>query len=253
MPPLRIADISPLAPRQALILAGGAGTRLRPLVSDVPKPMAPVRGRPFLEYLVAQLALAGVPEVMLCVGFVADVIEGHFGDGQGFGISIMYSRELDPLGTGGALKLAEERLVGDRWLVLNGDSLFDISLADFVTRHLDHPAVATLALARVDDARRYGAVSLAADGTVAAFAEKPDTSTPQPINGGLYMIERTVLHRIPVDRPVSFEREVLPELLGQGLRGEAFDGYFIDIGVPADYLRAQSDEDVFERLISDSR
>jgi len=258
MPPLS-SDRAAAMPAQAVVLAGGAGTRLRSMVADFPKPMAPVRGRPFLEYLVAQVAAAGMTDVVLCVGYGADVIADHFGDGTRFGVNIVYSREYAPLGTGGALKLAEERLTGDRWLVLNGDSLFDISLADLIARHMDHPAEATLALARVDDSRRYGTVTVAADGTVVAFAEKSETPTPDPINGGLYIIERTVLHRIPADRPVSFEREVLPgllgardELFGVGLRAEAFDGYFIDIGIPADFLRAQAAAEPFDRLAAAS-
>lgn len=240
-------------PTQALILAGGAGTRLRSVVNDIPKPMAPIDGRPFLEYLVAQVAVAGVPEVVLLVGYRAEAIERHFGDGAGFGVRVRYSREREALGTGGALKLAEGLLVGDRWLVLNGDSLFDISLAELVARHIDRPAPATLALARVADPTRYGSVTLAADGSVTAFAEKSDATAPNRINGGLYIIERSLVHRIPADRPVSFEREVLPQLVGQGLRGEPFDGYFVDIGVPADYVRAQLDAAVFDRLISLSR
>jgi D-glycero-alpha-D-manno-heptose 1-phosphate guanylyltransferase len=240
-------------PRQALILAGGAGTRLQSVVSDVPKPMARVRGRPFLEYLVAQVVRAGVEEVVLLVGYLGDVIERHFGDGARFGVRISYSREREPLGTGGALKLAEAQLIGDRWLVLNGDSIFDISLGELIARHIDHPAAATLALAHVPDSSRYGSVTVAADGTVTAFVEKSDTAAPDRINGGLYMIERSVLQRIPVDRPASFEREVLPQLVGRGLRGEQFDGYFIDIGVPADYARAGADAYVFDRLVSDLR
>jgi len=248
MPPTK-----PEPPRQALILAGGAGTRLRSVVSEMPKPMAPVADRPFLEYVVAQVVAAGVPEIVLLVGYLAQSIERHFGAGERFGAHITYSCDIEPLGTGGALKHAEPLLEGDRWLVLNGDSLFDISLAELVARHLRHPAPATLAVARVADQTRYGSVTLAADGRVTAFAEKSGQTTPNHINGGLYMIERSALQRIPVDRPVSFEREVLPGLVGHGLRGEPFDGYFVDIGVPADYAKAQLDRAVFDRLISASR
>ncbi len=237
-------------PRQALILAGGAGTRLQPLVSDVPKPMAPIAGRPFLEYLVAQAARAGIAEIVMCVGYKAEAIEGHFGGGGAFGVRIRYSREHEALGTAGALKLAEALLVGDRWLVLNGDLLFDIPIVELIARHVESEAQATLALARASGLGRYGAVALAAGGSVTSFVEKPDISAPHFINGGLYMIERSTLHRIPADRPVSLEREVLPALVGGGLRGEPFDGYFVDIGVPADYLRAQSEAERFSLLIS---
>jgi NDP-sugar pyrophosphorylase family protein len=239
--------------RQALILAGGAGTRLRSVVSDRPKPMAEVGGRPFIEYLLAQVANAGIEEAILLVGYKWETFERHLGDGDRLGIRVRYSREDVPLGTGGALKKAEALLTGDRWLVLNGDSLFDISIPALIDRHIRAHAVATLALARVADSARYGSVTLAVDGSVTAFVEKSDSTATKYINGGLYMIERSVVHQIPADRPVSFEREVLPELVGRGLHAEPFDGYFIDIGVPEDFARANADAAFLERLISDSR
>ena len=224
----------------------------------MPKPMAPVDGRPFLEYLLFQLRAAGIPSAVLCVGYRADVIREHFGDGAPWGIELAYSVESEPMGTGGALKLAGPLLDTDALVLMNGDSLFDIPLAQLIAAHIEPPtrAPATLALAQVADGNRFGGVSVDADGQVAAFVEKPDappdTSAPQCINGGLYMIERTTLDLIPADRPVSFEREVLPLLVGRGLRGMAFDAYFVDIGVPEDYLRAQHETDVFRRLAADS-
>jgi NDP-sugar pyrophosphorylase family protein len=238
---------------QALILAGGAGTRLRSVVSDRPKPMAEVGGRPFIEYLLAQVANAGIGEAILLVGYQAESFEDHLGDGERIGINVRYSREREPLGTGGAIRNAAPMLSGDRWLVLNGDSLFDISIPALIDRHVASDAVATLALARVADAARYGSVTVAPDGSVTAFVEKSQVTATNYINGGVYMIERPVLHQIPADRPVSFEREVLPQLVGSGLHAEPFEGYFIDIGVPDDFARAQADAGFLARLVSDSR
>jgi NDP-sugar pyrophosphorylase family protein len=233
----------------ALILAGGAGTRLRPLITDVPKPLASVCRRPFIEYLVCQLAAAGVTKATLLAGYMADELATTLGD-TSHGVELAYSVESEPLGTGGALKNALPMLIGRRWLVLNGDSLFDISLSDLVARHREDAPV-TLALANVADAARYGSVTTTFDGSVAGFAEKSEgTAANSWINAGVFVLERSVLEEIDSDRPISLEREVLPALIGRGLRAERFDGYFVDIGIPGDYLRAQQDCGVFERLVS---
>ncbi len=238
---------------QAIILAGGLGSRLRPVVNDAPKSMARVAGRPFLEYLLAQLRSNGWTRALVCAGFLAEAIESHFGDGRRWDMELEYSTESEPRGTAGALKLAEPMLVGDRWLLMNGDSLFDISLQELVDAHIQKPSLITIALARVADGQRYGRVTCAPDGMITAFAEKTDAATPALINSGLYIIERPLLDLIPADRPVSLEREVIPALVGEGVRGVPFDGYFIDIGVPKDYARAQDEPALFERLAGLSR
>ncbi len=224
---------------QAIILAGGQGTRLRPLVGDIPKPMAPVAGRPFLEYLLVQLRRAGIELITISAGYRAGDIEAHFGRGDRLGVRLEYSVEDEPLGTAGALKLAASRLAGDRWLALNGNSLLDIPLDNLGHAHTQARAILTMALAHVDDAGRYGRVELAADGAVTSFAEKNDAGRPGLINGGVYVIERRALDGVPAGSFVSLERELLPSLLGHGLRGVAYDAFFIDIGVPDDYRRAQ--------------
>jgi len=224
---------------QAIILAGGLGTRLRPTVGDVPKSMAAVGGRPFLEHLLHQLQRAGFDSVVICAGYRADQVTAHLNDGTAYRLAIEISTEEQPMGTGGALKLAEPLLRGDRWLLMNGDSYFDIPLDDLVRHHEAAKARATIALVRVDDAARYGAVSLDDGGAVTAFVEKGTTSGAASINAGLYVIEREVLALIPAGTAVSLERDVLPALIGRGLHGVEFEGFFIDIGVPADYDRAQ--------------
>jgi NDP-sugar pyrophosphorylase family protein len=230
---------------QAIILAGGLGTRLRPLVGDVAKPMAPVAGRPFMEYLLRQLRQAGFEQVLVCAGYRAGDIEAHFGSGERFGVQLAYSVEPEPLGTAGALRLAADRLaidrrVDDRWLVLNGDSLLDISLVRLVDAHRRSGALLTMALVAVEEAGRYGRVELAEDGTVASFVEK-NAVAPGPglINGGVYVMEPSVITGITAGEVKSLERDVLPGLVGRGLHGVAHDAFFIDIGVPEDYQRAQ--------------
>lgn len=233
---------------QAIVLCGGMGSRLRPLVNSVPKPMAEIAGRPFLEYLIGQLRRDGFTDVVLCAGFMATELERHFGTGEAWGVKIGYSVEREARGTAGALKLAEPMLVGDRWLVMNGDSLFNVSLRELAEAHARNPAPVTIALARVADAHRYGGVTCAPDGRITAFEEKPDASAPGLINGGVYIIERPVLGLIPADRPASLERDVLMQLAGDGIRGVVFDGYFIDIGTSEDYLRAERESDAFRDL-----
>jgi D-glycero-alpha-D-manno-heptose 1-phosphate guanylyltransferase len=218
-------------------------------VSDVPKPLATVCGRPFAEYLIAQLAASGVARVTLLAGYMAEQLEAELGE-LSHGVELAYSVEANPLGTGGAMRNALEFLTGDRWLVLNGDSLFDIDLFELTAAHTPGTP-ATLALASVRDAGRYGCVSVDSGGSVTGFVEKSAESPADGwINAGVYVIERSAVEVIASDRPVSLEREVLPALIGRGLRARQFEGYFIDIGVPDDYLRAQQECSVFERLIS---
>ena len=239
----------------AIILAGGFGTRLQPVVPDRPKPMAEIDGRPFLEYLILQLRGQGLRDIVLSVGHMADLIENHFGDGGRLGVSITYSREERPLGTAGATKLAASAKLatsatpGERWLVLNGDSIFDIRFDRLLSGHSERKAAATIALARVDDAARYGNVALDAEDRVTAFTEKGDSSAGDPlINAGIYVLERDAIEQIPADRAVSLEREVFPTLVGDGLYGVPLDGAFVDIGVPDDYARLRADPGWLRRL-----
>jgi NDP-sugar pyrophosphorylase family protein len=220
---------------QALILAGGAGTRLRSVLPDLNKPMAPVAGKPFLEYLLMQLKRYGINEVTLCVGYKADLIRSYFSTGERWGIQISYSYEADFCGTAGALKLAENLIHGKDFLVMNGDSLLDIELPALISYHFDMQAKATLALAYVNDTRRYGAVDMDKSGRIVQFNEKREGNGEGLINGGIYVFTREVLGCIPEGQPVSLEKEILPMFTGKDLYGLASRGYFVDIGVPADY------------------
>lgn len=235
---------------RVLILAGGLGTRLRPAIGATPKALAPVAGRPFLEHLLDRPAREGFRCVALLTGYGAESIEGYFGTGHQHGLEIAYSREPEPLGTGGALRLAVSRFPDERFLVMNGDSFFDIPLRSLVDAHLATGALATLALARASEGGRYGGVEIDAGGRVSRFVEKGQPLAGGLVNAGIYVIERSVLEAISAARAVSLEREVLPALVGEGLHALPFPGSLVDIGVPADLIALQADP---EPLTSSAR
>ncbi|HEX4283358.1 MAG TPA: NDP-sugar synthase [Solirubrobacteraceae bacterium] len=228
---------------QALILAGGEGTRLRPLTSTIPKPVVPLVGRPFISYMLRWLHEHGVKDVILGCGFMADQVRAVLGDGSGLGIRLRYLEEPRPLGTGGALKFAED-LLDDRFFMLNGDVLTDIDLTEQLAQHERTGARATLALYPVEDPSAYGLVRLDADGSVNDFVEKPgleelDTNL---ISAGAYILERDVLDGMaPAGTNISIERDVFPTLIGRGLYGYEASGYWLDIGTPDRYLKGTYD------------
>jgi len=218
-------------------LAGGLGTRLKAALPDLPKVLAPVAGRPFLEYLLIQLRDQGFRDVTLAVGHMAERIEAQFGSGQSLGLGLRYSREHEPLGTGGALRLALALTDSNDLLVLNGDSFFGIDFGALVDFHTRQRAAATIALARVPECARYGSVSIDETGRVLAFREKGETGSGI-ISGGIYVFARSSIEQIASGRKVSLEQEVLPSLVGHGLYGVLLDGYFADIGTPDAYEEA---------------
>jgi mannose-1-phosphate guanylyltransferase len=235
---------------QALILAGGQGTRLRPLTSTVPKPVVPLVGRPFISYMLEWLRGHGVDDVILGCGHMADGVRGVLGDGESLGIRLRYIEEPAPLGTGGALKFAED-LLDERFFMLNGDVLTDIDLTAELAQHEQTGALATLALIPVEDPSAYGLVPLNADNSVREFIEKPGAEQTETdlINAGAYIIERRVLDRMaPAGTNISIEREVFPTLVGEGLYGYPADGYWLDIGTPERYL--QGTYDILEGNVS---
>jgi len=225
----------------AIILAGGLGKRLRPLLGNQPKVLARVLDKPFLEYLLLQLKRYSVNNVILAVGYCGEMIEACFGSGSDLGLHLCYSYEPEPLGTGGALKLAQNLIHSEYFLVMNGDSFFDINLKVLIRYHQKKKALATIGLAKVDDTQRYGAVELDHEGRIVRFLEKTKGGQAGLINGGIYVFQREVLELIPEGRPVSLEHEIFPKLIGKGFYGLPFQAYFVDIGVPEDYLRLQAD------------
>lgn len=221
----------------AMILVGGLGTRLRPVVADRPKVLALVNGRPFLSYLLDQLVDAGVRDVVLCVGYLGDAVLETFQDSYR-GLKIRYSREDAPLGTGGALRRALKVASGDAFLIMNGDSYCDLDLRSFVECHRGARAAASIALVRVDDVRRYGSVTVDQHMRVLDFEEKGARGGAGLINAGIYLLNKGVLAAIPEGKPVSLEREIFPRLIAEGLNGFRVSGRFIDIGTPESYRRA---------------
>jgi D-glycero-alpha-D-manno-heptose 1-phosphate guanylyltransferase len=225
---------------QALILCGGFGTRLRGVVQDAPKAMAPINGTPFLELLIDVLRKKGVHEIVLATGYKAEQIEQHFGTGTRWGVSIAYSREATPLGTGGAIKQADS-LLGERFLVLNGDTFAEFDLAAMTSLFDGREAQMVMALKTVADVARYGSVLLDSEQRVSAFVEKGSSAGGGYINAGIYLVRRPLLEEIAPGRAVSLENDVMPGVLAQGgLFACEMPGAFIDIGVPEDYFRAQT-------------
>ena len=226
--------------KDAVILAGGFGTRLSHVVSDVPKPMAPVYGKPFLTYLLDRLIDAGIYRVILATGYKHACIESYFGASYR-GAEIIYSQETTPLFTGGAIRQAADYVTGDDFVVLNGDTLFDIDFRKLYDFHVGHHANLCVALRQVADTSRYGSVTCA-NNNIIAFNEKAESVGAGDINGGIYAINRDWLIRQNLPTKFSFEKELLQARAGkEEFYGVYLTAYFIDIGVPADYYRAQQE------------
>jgi mannose-1-phosphate guanylyltransferase len=238
---------------QALILAGGEGTRLRPLTYTVAKPVLPLAGRPHVAYVIDWLVRHGVDDVIVSCGHLAEGMRRALAELEP-GVKIRYAEEPDARGTAGAIRFAEEML-GDRFLVLNGDVLCDLDLTALIEQHERTGARATIALYPFDDPSGYGLVHRRDDGEITEFLEKPDREQidTDEINAGAYLLERSALDRIPPDKAVSIEREVFPLLIGEGLYGIRLEGYWIDIGTPDRFLEANWDilEGRVETVISD--
>lgn len=223
--------------KQAVILAGGLGTRLGEVARQTPKPLLDVGGRPLLEHIVWNLRRHGIDDIVMSVGHLAHRIEDHFGDGSAFGVRVRYVVEASPAGTGGALRLCAD-LLEPRFVLLNGDTLFDFNLLDLNLLCESSRAVACLALRPVPDASRFGGVET--HGTcVVRFAEKT-TQGPGVVNGGATIFDRRVLDRVPEGRS-SLEHDVMPGLVAAGeVHGKAYDGFFLDIGLHETLQQAQA-------------
>jgi len=224
----------------AVLLVGGRGTRLQPVLPSTPKPLAPVGDAPFLQLLVLQLRSQGIRRIVMCTGHLADQIEEEFGDGRKWDVAIDYSKESRPLGTAGALKFAENHLRQyPHFLVMNGDSFLEFDFHQLICFHKEHGGLATMAVRKVSDTARYGTVQIGANNQVVGFVEKSGAPTAGLINGGVYLFDRSVLKHIPQGQ-VSLEKEVFPALLNDGVYALEQNGMFIDIGTPEDYARAQT-------------
>ncbi len=236
-------------PTQAVILVGGEGTRLRPVTSRVPKPVAPVVERPFVAYILDDLARHGVERAIFSTGYLAAAIEAQIGDGAGYGLHVDYAVETEPLGTAGAIANCADKLDDGSFYVFNGDVLSDVDLTALAALHAGKGGMGTIFLTPVEDPRRYGLVELRDDGSVASFLEKPgDWEGTALINAGVYVLEHEVLELIPRGRLFSIERGVFPRLAQAGsLYGYVDRGYWRDIGTPESYLQAHFD--ILERTV----
>jgi len=225
---------------KAIVLAGGLGTRLSGIVGGTPKPMAKVGDRPFLEYLLDYLVEQGVEQAVLAVSYKWEVIREHFG-GSYRGISLKYSVEDEPLGTGGAIRQALEKIPDDEVIVLNGDTLFHVDLAAMAGIHNRDKTFLTMALKQVADCGRFGRVKISDNGVITEFMEK-STNGPGWINGGIYMLNRCLLSEYQLPVKFSFEQDLVEPNVAS-ICPVAFQSgaYFVDMGVPEDYARAQSE------------
>jgi len=229
---------------KAVVLVGGAGTRLRPLTYRMPKPLLPIANVPFVERQLEWLAGYGVDEAVLSLGYLPDAFTRHFGDERYGDMKLRFVVEQEPLGTAGGIRFAAEG-INERLLVCNGDVLTDLDLAAFVAFHEAHGGDATISLTRVDDPSAFGVVPTRSDGEVIAFVEKPprDQAPTNWINAGTYVLEPSALATIPPRLSVSIERETFPRMLEHPGRLYAMrsDCYWLDIGTPVKYFEAQQD------------
>lgn len=230
---------------QAILLCGGMGTRLRSVVSDRPKPMADICGKPFLQYLLEMLRDKGITEVIFALGYMGEMIEEYFQDGSTFGLKIAYSYEEEPLGTGGAIRNALPKILEEEVLVLNADTYFPMDYQGLYHFHQENDGDFSLATRAVPDISRYGAVRRDAAGRILAWNEKlEDGGQPLAgeINGGIYVMKKSLIAEISEGKQ-SLEQDCIPKWLSEGKRifGLPFDGYFMDIGIPKDYQQFITD------------
>lgn len=228
---------------KAVVMAGGEGSRLRPITVNTPKPLVPVCNRPIMEHIVSLLKRHNVQEIVTTLHYLADEIQGHFGDGSDFGIPIRHSLEDIPLGTAGSVKQAEEFLNSGTFIIISGDALTDCDLTDALRFHKEKGSLATIVLARVSDPSEFGIVITEEDGRIQRFLEKPGWSEvfSDTVNTGIYILEPEILARMEPRRNYDWSQDIFPELLeeGQPMFGYVMDGYWCDIGTLEQYREAQ--------------
>jgi mannose-1-phosphate guanylyltransferase/phosphomannomutase len=229
---------------KAVVMAGGEGTRLRPLTSNQPKPMVPVAGKPCMQHIIELLRRHGMTDIVVTVAYLPQVIRGYFDDGEALGVELHYSVEERPLGTAGSVKNAEE-LLDETFLVISGDALCDFDLDELIATHRSNGAAATLALKSVDNPLEFGVVIVDSDGRVERFLEKPSWGQvfSDTINTGVYVIEPEVLRAVPPGMPYDFSKQLFPDLLERGkpIFGHVATGYWQDIGNLDQYRQANFD------------
>ncbi|HEX2235921.1 MAG TPA: NDP-sugar synthase, partial [Actinomycetota bacterium] len=229
---------------QAVVMAGGEGSRLRPLTSNMPKPMLPVANRPLIEHILELLRAHGTTDVVVTVQFLASVIRNYLGDGSDLGLTVSYSTEEVPLGTAGSVLNARDLLAGP-FVVVSGDALTDLDLGAVVDFHKERGAAATLVLKRMEDPLEFGIVMTGEGSRIERFLEKPTWGQvfSDTVNTGIYVLEPDVLDLIPADQPYDFSSELFPLMLDKGLPlfGYVADAYWTDVGNTDAYLHAHYD------------
>ena len=219
-----------------IILAGGLGTRLREMVSDVPKVLAPVHGKPFLDLLLSFLSKSEhIHRVILAVGYMSEKIIERYKDCKRYNFEIFFSTEKEPLGTGGAIKRALNLSDKDMVLVLNGDSYTEVNIADLILTHRKNSALLTIVLKEVDNASRYGSVTLGEHGKIICFEEKKAGSGNAYINTGVYLLKRELFDNVEDNKVLSLEKDLFPLFVKEAAYGYISRGKFIDIGIPETY------------------
>src|SRR5499427_7215343 len=226
-------------------MAGGEGTRLRPMTANQPKPLLPVVNKPIMEHVLRLLRRHSFDQTVVTVQFLASMVRNYFGDGEDFGMSLQYATEETPLGTAGSVKNAEDALRDGPFLVISGDALTDIDLSDLVRFHKDNGALVTVALARVPDPLEFGIVIASPDGRIQRFLEKPTWGQvfSDTVNTGIYVMEPEVLAHVPAGQVVDWSSDVFPKLVERGapVYGWIADGYWEDVGSLDSYVKAQAD------------
>ena len=231
---------------EAIILAGGFGTRLRPAVADLPKSMANIIGRPFLEFLLDRLIQSGIKHVVLSVGYMHEIIMDHFKSAYK-SLKISYAIETEPLGTGGGIRMAMRQANSENVLVLNGDTLFMLDIKTFSDFHNSRKSLFSIALRQVESTSRYGSVIIDNEGIISGFTEKNEQESSGLINAGIYLISRKYIIELPLPEVFSIEKDLIQKAFQTNLfYGFPDSGYFIDIGIPEDYIRAQTE---FRKLL----
>ncbi|MGH2485015.1 MAG: sugar phosphate nucleotidyltransferase, partial [Ktedonobacterales bacterium] len=229
---------------KAVVMAGGEGSRLRPLTVTRPKPMVPIVGRPVMEHILNLLKVHGIEDVVVTVQYMASAIEDYFGDGGQLGMRITYSREESPLGTAGSVKNAEEHLT-EPFLVISGDALTDFNLTEIIASHREKKALATLTLAHVANPLEYGVIITDESGHIRQFLEKPSWGEvfSDTINTGIYVLDPVIFSYFEKDKAYDFSQELFPKMLAKGdpIYGHVADGYWCDVGNLAEYMKANAD------------
>lgn len=225
-----------------IILAGGKGTRLNSILPDIPKPMAPINGKPFLDILLSQLNIyPDIKNVILAVGYKSEIIINRYKNSAAYNFKILFSEEKVLLGTGGAIKKASSLASTEDVLILNGDSFIEVDINKLINFHIANNASITISLKEISDANRYGNVKIDDQLRILSFEEKNSSNHTGLINAGVYLIKKNIFDNIEEDQEISFERQILPDMTKCDAYGYMISGKFIDIGIPDDYKRAQTE------------